>query len=498
MAYIRKVPTKSGATAVQIAHTAYGKVIRIEHIGSAHNLEELTLLESLARQQLPESRQQSLLPANQPEPIRLIHSVSQLLYDTLSNLYDQLGFDTLSDEDFRRLCIARLVEPTSKLDSIRVLADLGINGGSEDRLYRCLKRVIANNYRDKLAKLCFAQASQGAGITLVLYDVTTLYFEVQKEDDYRIPGMSKERRLEPQIIIGLLVDQNGFPLELQSFEGNKAETKTILPVVEAFKKRHGLVGITVVADAGMLSADNLESLDKAGYTYIVGSRMHKIPYDISEYQKTKELSDNQIITSKTAVAGQRVIYQYRAKRAALDLRNIDKQIEKAKKIVSGKTTAKKAKFLSVATKKKQLNQALIDKAKALVGIKGYVTNLPTTEASNARVIAYYHQLWHVEQSFRMSKSDLKARPIFHHHKEAIEAHLTVVMAALAMGRVIERKTNLSIKKFVKTLRPIRSGTVVIDGKKYPAEAAIPTEVAPLLTVLKSNTLKWGSQVKQFL
>ena len=494
MAYIRKVPTKSGATAVQIAHTAYGKVIRIEHIGSAHNLEELTLLESLARQQLPESRQQSLLPANQPEPIRLIHSVSQLLYDTLSNLYDQLGFDTLSDEDFRRLCIARLVEPTSKLDSIRVLADLGINGGSEDRLYRCLKRVIANNYRDKLAKLCFAQASQGAGITLVLYDVTTLYFEVQKEDDYRIPGMSKERRLEPQIIIGLLVDQNGFPLELQSFEGNKAETKTILPVVEAFKKRHGLVGITVVADAGMLSADNLESLDKAGYTYIVGSRMHKIPYDISEYQKTKELSDNQIITSKTAVAGQRVIYQYRAKRAALDLRNIDKQIEKAKKIVSGKTTAKKAKFLSVATKKKQLNQALIDKAKALVGIKGYVTNLPTTEASNARVIAYYHQLWHVEQSFRMSKSDLKARPIFHHHKEAIEAHLTVVMAALAMGRVIERKTNLSIKKFVKTLRPIRSGTVVIDGKKYPAEAAIPTEVAPLLTVLKSNTLKWGSQV----
>jgi transposase len=381
------------------------------------------------------------------------------------------------------------VEPTSKLDSIRVLADLGINGGSEDRLYRCLKRVIANNYRDKLAKLCFAQASQGAGITLVLYDVTTLYFEVQKEDDYRIPGMSKERRLEPQIIIGLLVDQNGFPLELQSFEGNKAETKTILPVVEAFKKRHGLVGITVVADAGMLSADNLESLDKAGYTYIVGSRMHKIPYDISEYQKTKELSDNQIITSKTAVAGQRVIYQYRAKRAALDLRNIDKQIEKAKKIVSGKTTAKKAKFLSVATKKKQLNQALIDKAKALVGIKGYVTNLPTTEASNARVIAYYHQLWHVEQSFRMSKSDLKARPIFHHHKEAIEAHLTVVMAALAMGRVIERKTNLSIKKFVKTLRPIRSGTVVIDGKKYPAEAAIPTEVAPLLTVLKSNTLK---------
>jgi len=489
MAYIRKVPTKSGATAVQIAHTAYGKVIRIEHIGSAHNLEELTLLESLARQKLPESSQQSLLPANQPEPIRLVHSVSQLLYDTLSNLYDQLGFDTLSDEDFRRLCIARLVEPTSKLDSIRVLADLGINGGSEDRLYRCLKRVIASNYRDKLAKLCFAHASKGAGITLVLYDVTTLYFEVQKEDDSRKPGMSKERRLEPQIVVGLLVDQNGFPLELHSFEGNKAETKTILPVVEEFRQRHGLVGITIVADAGMLSADNLTALAEADYTYIVGSKMYKIPYDIAEYQKTRELSDNQIITSKTSVEGQRIIYQYRAKRAALDLRNIDKQIEKAEKIVKGKTTAKKAKFLSVTTKNKVLNQELIDKAKALAGIKGYVTNLPTSEAGNARVVAYYHQLWRVEQSFRMSKHDLHARPIFHHEKDAIEAHLTVVMAALAMGRIIERKTSLSIKKLVKTLRPIRSGTVLIDGKKYPAEAAIPSEVTPLLTVLKSNTLK---------
>ncbi len=227
------------------------------------------------------------------------------------------------------LIIARIVEPTSKLDTVRVLADLGLNLTSEDRLQRCLQRVIANNYRDKIAKLCFNHASKGSGITLVLYDVTTLYFEVQKEDDYRIPGMSKERRLEPQIIVGLLVDQNGFPLELHSFEGNKAEIKTILPVVESFRKRHGLIGITVVADAGMMSQENLEALDQAGYTYIVGSRMNKIPYDIVQYQKTKELNDNQIITTETAIKGQRIIYQYRAKRAALDLHNIEKQIEKS-------------------------------------------------------------------------------------------------------------------------------------------------------------------------
>ena len=321
----------------------------------------------------------------------------------------------------------------------------------------------------------------------MLYDVTTLYFEVQKEDDYRKPGMSKERRLEPQILVGLLVDQNGFPLELHSFEGNKAETKTILPVVEEFRKRHGLIGITVVADAGMLSTDNLAELAKAGYTYIVGSKMYKIPYGISEYQKKdKELTDGQIITSKTAVADQRIIYQYRTKRAALDLRNIDKQIEKAERIIKGKTVAKKAKFLSITTKKKQLNQDLIEKAKTLAGIKGYVTNLPTTEASSQKIIGYYHQLWQVEQSFRMSKSDLRARPVFHHLKDSIEAHLTVVMAALAIGRTIERKTGITTRRFVRQLRTVRSGIVVIEGKEYPARAALPDDIDKLLRRLKQT------------
>jgi transposase len=508
MAFIRKVKTASGATAIQIAHKTYGRISRIEHIGSANNDSDLQTLLSIAKQRLV-GAQLSLLP-NSPAPlqIHLKQSVSQLLYNSLKGVYDQLGFSQLGDETFAALCTTRLVEPTSKLDSLRVLADLGITNFSNTGVHRCLKRVIANKYRDKLSSLCFAHsARQDGGITLVLYDVTTLYFEIQKEDEdrdveygtvkgYRKPGMSKERRLEPQIIVGLLVDQTGFPLELHSFEGNKAETKTILPVVEKFKQRHGLVGITVVADAGMLSAQNLEDLTAAGYTYIVGSRMNKIPYDIAEYQKAKELSDNQIITSTTTIPGQRIIYQYRAKRAALDLRNIEKQIAKAEKIVEGKTTAKKAKFLTTKTKDKQLNQALIDKARALAGIKGYVTNLPDNEmstpgtkvntVSGQKVITYYHQLWHVEASFRMSKNDLKARPIFHHKREAIEAHLTIVFAALAIGRTVERKTGMSIKRFVKTLRPIRSGTVVINKIVYPAEAEIPENVSKILKQLSGG------------
>ena len=173
--------------------------------------------------------------------------------------------------------------------------------------------------------------------------------------------------------------------------------------------------------------------------------------------------------------------QYREKRAALDKRNIEKQIEKAEKIVSGKVTAKKAKFLVIKTKEKQLNQALINKAKALVGIKGYVTNL---DAPDEQIINYYHQLWHVEQSFRMSKSDLKARPIFHHLKDSIEAHLTIVMAALAVQRSIEEITGTSLKQLVKLLRPIHSGRVSIAGKDYPAKARISLEAQNLIEKLK--------------
>lgn len=237
-----------------------------------------------------------------------------------------------------------------------------------------------------------------------------------------------------------------------------------------------------MADAAMMSKDNLKALAQAGYHYIVGSRLQKIPYDIAVYQKTGgELADKQIIT--TCLSDCRIIYQYRAKRAELDKRNIEKQIEKAKKIISNQRPASKAKFLTVKAKEKKLNLALIDKAYALAGIKGYVTNLAL---SDEEIIRYYHQLFHVEASFRMAKSDLKARPIFHQKREAIEAHLTIVLAALAIGRTIEQLSGISLKQFVKTLRPIRSGTVVINGKTYHADAIIPPAIVPLLRKLETG------------
>lgn len=477
MAFIRRVKTASGAIAIQIATKQKGQIVKIIHIGSAHTEEELAVLLALARKQL-QGDQLELLPEPQASlRVGLQRSFSGLLWNTLQEQYEKIGFNRLKDEAFKALCLARIVEPTSKIDTLRVLADLGVDPIDQNKLYRSLAKAATLDYRKAISQACFEHVGRG-GLTLVLYDVTTLYFEVQEEDEYRKPGMSKERRLEPQIIIGLLVDQNGFPLGLQSFEGNKAETKTMLPVIQDFLSQNGLTKTTIVADAAMMSASNLAALSEAGYTYIVGSRLHKVPYDIAEYQKTGELSDQQIMVENKE--GYRVIYQYRAKRAALDKRNIEKQVAKAMKVISGQVPTAKTKFLSVVAKKKQLNQKLIDKAKALAGVKGYVTNL---DIPDEQVIAYYHQLFQVEATFRMAKSDLKARPIYHRKRDAIEAHLTIVLAASAISRNIESLIGISIKQFVKLLRPIRSGIVTINGREILAEPEIPEQVKTLLKYL---------------
>lgn len=479
MAFIRKVKTASGATAVQIARKSASQLVAIEHLGSAHTKEELEILLSLAKKRLL-AGQQSLFPSPETTSFRigLKKTFSHLLFQVLKEQYECLGFAKLNDEYFAYLSIARIVEPTSKLDSLRVLSDLGIGNLSKDSLYRCLARVITRDYRTVISRLCF-DYSFGGGLKLVLYDVTSLYFEVQQEDSYRRSGLSKERRLEPQIIIGLLVDQNGFPLGLESFEGNTAETKTILPVIEAFRREHRLDTVTVVADAAMLSLKNLELLSLAGYHYIVGSRLSKVPYDIAQYQKRGSLDDNQIVV--TQKENYKIIYQYKAKRAALDIRNIEKQLTKAKRIVNGQTPVKRNRFVSLKAQGKKLNQTLVDKAYALAGIKGYVTDL---DLYPEKIIAAYHQLFEVEASFRMTKSDLKARPIFHHKREAIEAHLTVVLASLAISRRIKLLTGISIKRFVKSLRSIRSGIITLNGKEYAVEAEFPKDIHKLLQKLQ--------------
>ena len=474
--------TKSGATAVQIVTKTGREVTKIEHIGSAHTDLELSLLLEDANNKLRPGQ----MPLFEEDAVLVTESAaSRYLYEVLSSVYTRLGFDRIEDDVFKDLVIARIIEPTSKLDTIRVLSELGLDALSNTSIHRSLRRTIDKCYRDSIGHACFAYASPKAH-SLILYDVTTLYFEAQKEDDFRKSGLSKERRLDPQIVVGLLTDGDGFPLALSSFEGNCAETKTIVPVLEEFKAQYGLDDIVVVADAAMLSGTNLEMLEDLGYSYIVASRIAKTPFEIEELIAKGPLEDGQIIDTKASFTiacrrqKRRVIYQHRHKRANLDLKNIDKAVQKALRMTSGDTAFKRNRFLSVKGAKKEINWKLVKSAKMRAGIKGYVTN---TSAPAQEVIAAYHRLFQIEKSFRMSKSDLKARPIFHRKRDSIEAHLTIVFAALAMSHYIQDRTGLSIRKFMQKLRPLKCATVLINGQKRIARALIPKDVRTIVRKL---------------
>jgi transposase len=538
--FVRRVRTASGAVAVQVV-TRRGRVVEgIEHVGSAHTDAELALLLAAAGELLSPGQEEldlGVLPAvparvddvadwtsaswsaaelelDEPAPVvapgraatvagggRVVGTSSALLWQTLMNVYARLGFDVLADDGFRAMVLARIVEPTSKAAAVRVLEEVGAPPVSVRTLFRSLTRTQKRDYRGRLAAACRTYATRAtrsgslrSNGALVLYDVTTLHFEIGDEDDLRKVGMSKEHRVDPQVQVGLLVDRSGFPLEIELFEGNKAETSTLVPVLKKFKERHAIADMVVVADAGMLSAANLNAIEDAGFSFIVGSRLTKAPYDLADHfeRHGNYFTDGQVLESTrkmgtgNAVRQRRVVYQWKFKRNKHDDKAINAMIERAQKIADGKAPLKKARFLKITDVTKELDQATIDRARQLAGLKGYVSNLPVTTMDGQAVIDAYHDLWRVEESFRMTKSDLAARPVFHHQREAIEAHLTIVFAALAISRHLQEITGVSIKKVVQTLRTARSATIEINGQRLTLHPELTGTTRDILTSIEAG------------
>ncbi len=497
MAYVRTVKTSSGATAVQIVHSARRGSRQIEHLGSAHTPEEVEALKAVAGQRLAQGQAELDLgleiaaAAASGGPLEIASSRMGHLLEALSRAYDALGFDgaTKGDEVFRQLVLARIIEPTSKEDSVRVLQETGLAAVSYPTIKRRLPRYGEQSWRQGLAAACAARAALGPA-SLILYDVSTLYFETHEDDGFREPGFSKERRLEPQITIGLLTDAAGFPLMIEAFEGNQAETKTMLPTITSFMTAHRLADVTVVADAGMVSEANREALEDAGLSYIIGARIPEEPYQVKQWRRThpgEALPDGHIFTQPWPAAGAKkaagrrdkvTYYRFKADSARRTLRGIDTQIAKAERAVAGKEPVKRNRFVKLTGGDKSINRELEAKARAVAGLKAYITNL--TDPDPDFVIGAYHQLWHIEKSFRMSKHDLRARPIYHHKRESIEAHLTVVFAALAVTRLIEARTGWSIKKFVRTTRRYRSVQIRLGEHTLSAEDPLPTDLRDAL------------------
>lgn len=501
MAYVRTVKTASGAAAVQIVWSNRRGSRKIEHLGSAHDDTELAALKSAAAQRLAGGQAVLDLDVDPPPgsaPLPITSSQMSHLWDALRTAYRILGFEEAAkgDKVFRDLALARIIEPTSKIDAARVLEEVGIAPASYATVKRRLPGYATTEWRNRLSAAAAAHAQLGPA-SLVLFDVSTLYFETDTGDGFREPGFSKERRLEPQITLGLLTDAEGRPLAVEAFEGNKAETATMLPVINAFKKAHQLTDVTVVADAGMISEANQIALQAAGLTYILGARIPQLPYVVTEWQKThpeQEIPDGLILTQRwpasssekaRGVPDRMIHYQYRADRARRTLRGIDEQVAKAQRAVDGKAPVKRNRFIQLSGATKTVNRTLEAKTRALAGWKAYTTNLVDQPASF--IIDAYHRLWRIEKAFRMSKHDLAARPIYHHLRESIDAHLVIVFAAMAVSHHIETQTGWSIKKFVRTARRYRTITIAAGNQTLTAADPLPPDLRDALAAISSDS-----------
>ena len=504
--YVRTVRTASGATAVQIVHSNRRGAKDIEHLGSAHDEVELAELKAVARQRLEGAQEVLDLGLGLREtaavggPLPITSSRMGHLLDALGHAYRVLGFEaaTGGDEVFRDLVIARVIEATSKLDSLRVLTEAGADACSYATVKRHLPTYATDTFRGRLAAACAKHTDLGPK-TLVLYDVSTLYFETDTGDGFREPGFSKERRLEPQITIGLLTNAAGFPLTVKAFEGNKAETTTMVPVLTEFMTTHRLNDVTVVADAGMFSAANQQAIEDAGLSFILGGRLPDLPPVVAAWRNThpgQQIPDGTVFTQPWP-AGPRdkrrdqvIYYVYSQDRARRVLHGIDQAVAKAEKAIATNTGLKGNRFIQVTGGTRSINRDLEAKARSLAGLKTYVTNLTHTPDGTPItaqfVIDAYHQLYEVEKSFRMAKSDLQARPIYHHKRESINAHLTIVLAALAVSRWIEFTTGWSIRRFVRTTRRYR--TIQIQAGQHTLTAAdpLPDDLATALETIRNT------------
>lgn len=455
MLKIRVVKRTSDSRAVQIVYYANRKTKIFKHVGSAKSeeqLEELKLIASDLIQNISpilpldqEPKFNNLLSIDRSEFIGIYYT---FFYEVIAQLMQQIGMDKIKQKLLLDLVIIRILEPASKLRSIGLLEQyFGIKHRRQS-FYESAPKWLDLKAKVEQFVVDFAKRHYAFDFDLLFYDVTTLYFETFQEDELRKNGFSKDNKSQqPQILVALMVTKEGFPISYEVFSGNTFEGHTIIPVVKNFIAKHQVKEFTVVADAAMISSKNVEKLLENQINYIVGARLGNISDELLQKITTSNLNeDGKSIRLKTANGD--LICSYSSIRYRKDKYEMEKQIERAKTIVDNPAKSKKLKFTKTNGEKIELNQKLINKNRKLLGIKGYYTNLSENIADNATIISRYHELYRIEQAFRISKNDLETRPIFHFKEEPIKLHLLICFMALVLSKHIELSTNRSIKHFV--------------------------------------------------
>lgn len=499
--FIRIKPTaKPNKKKVQICESirqgASVKQMIVRHVGIAHDekeLEELKRLGKVLISQILEERKGPYLfqlddletkETDKPLPISsredeskakqesLVVDLDDLseqkrivegFHDIFGNLFNSLGFNKVlskkKSDVLREVVLARIAKPSSKRASQEVLtADFGIDIHL-DRIYRMMDSLIENQEEFQTKIFQATQSMCFEKINMTFFDVTTLYFESTEEDELKRFGYSKDQKFHTvQVVMALATTQNGLPIGYKTFPGNTAEVSTLLNCLTEWKESLPIGEVTIIADRAMMSEKNLQELEKKKIKYVIAAKLKKLPKEIREEilkQEGDEVSfskDCYTLQQHTLPNNRRLVVTYSDKRARKDKKDRERVLEKVqKKIGSGKNMKKLVsnrgyqKYLKTeGSGKIVLDKEKLAEEERWDGLHGLITN--DHNAQSLELLQCYRRLWVIEESFRIQKTDLSIRPIYHFKPERVEGHLLLCYLAFALIRYAEHRIELQKEK----------------------------------------------------
>ena len=463
--YIGKKKYPSGNVGIIVVEKINGKMKELITIGIARSDKEVDALVKRGQEWMDreQQRRHPRLDLFGEERIRceqermnaerLLNCITNIAINgadlILDRVFDNVGFNRIEDDIFRKLVKARLSYPASKSATVEYLKNHFDDDVSLSKIYRYLDKLSDSQHRIvQDISVGHTRKILGDHIGVLFYDVTTLYFEADYEDELRKTGFSKEgRHKNPQIILGLLVSTGGYPLAYCIHEGNKYEGHTMLPVVTEFVHRYNLEDFIVVADSGLMNGDNIADLEENGYKYIIGAKIKTESKKIKEWILSQPKNDCQMVEYDKG-NGKRLLVGYTDNRARKDAYNREKGVRRLEKAYRRGTLTKENinkrgynKFLTMeGDVRVSIDYDKLETDAKWDGLKGYLTN---TDIPASQVYDAYHNLWHVEQAFRISKSKIEIRPMFHFTRRRIEAHVCICFVALKVYKELERLLKLA-------------------------------------------------------